>query len=116
MHKYKSITELNSKQITHFDSSSLYNSSPISKTFHQKYAKKKQVTRLNMEEIAKKSLHDFIPCLFMRYEPGSSKVFLYFHANAEDLGRAYKLLTYVHKYLQMHVIAMEYPGYGVYSD
>lgn len=52
----------------------------------------------------------------MRYESGSSKIFVYFHANAEDLGRSYKLLTFIHKYLQMHVIAMEYPGYGVYYD
>ena len=69
-----------------------------------------------MRLIASKTVNDFIPCLFMRYESGSSKIFLYFHANAEDLGRSYKLLTYIHKYLQVHVIAMEYPGYGVYSD
>ena len=69
-----------------------------------------------MKLIAKKTIHDFIPCLFMRYESGSSKIFLYFHPNAQDIGRSHKLLSYVHKYLQMHVIAMEYPGYGVYGD
>jgi hypothetical protein len=40
---------------------------------------------------------------------------LYFHANAEDLGKALKFLTYVNVYLKMHVIAVEYPGYGVYQ-
>lgn len=62
-----------------------------------------------------KRVCDFIPCLFLKYEKGSSKIFLYFHANAEDLGRAYKFLTYIHIYLRMHVIAVEYPGYGVYT-
>ena len=39
---------------------------------------------------------------------------IYFHANAEDLGRAHKFLTYINQYLRMHVLAVEYPGYGVY--
>ncbi len=52
-----------------------------------------------MPLISEKNIEDFIPCLFMRYESGSSKIFLYFHANAEDLGRSHKLLTYIHKYL-----------------
>ena len=67
-----------------------------------------------MKELAEKKTSDFIPCLFLKYESGSSKIFLYFHANAEDLGRAYRFLTYIHVYLKMHVIAVEYPGYGVY--
>lgn len=58
---------------------------------------------------------DFIPCLFLKYEQGSSKIFLYFHANAEDLGRAHKFLNYINTYLKMHVLAVEYPGYGIYT-
>ncbi len=50
----------------------------------------------------------------MKYEKGSSKMFIYFHANAEDLGRAQKFLQYVNIYLKMHVLAVEYPGYGIY--
>jgi hypothetical protein len=65
--------------------------------------------------ISEKKNSDFIPCLFLKYEKGSSKIFLYFHANAEDLGRAYKFLNYVHVYLRMHVMAVEYPGYGIYE-
>jgi esterase/lipase len=41
---------------------------------------------------------------------------LYFHANAEDLGRAHKFLSYVYLYLKLHILAIEYPGYGVYKD
>jgi abhydrolase domain-containing protein 17 len=53
--------------------------------------------------------------LLLKYAKGSSKIFLYFHANAEDLGRAYKFLNYVNVYLRMHVMAVEYPGYGIYE-
>ena len=52
--------------------------------------------------------------MFLKYQRGSSKLFLYFHANAEDLGRAQKFLTFVNIYLRMHVMAVEYPGYGIY--
>ena len=53
--------------------------------------------------------------MFLKYEKGSSKIFLYFHANAEDLGRAQKFLNYINTYLKMHVLAVEYPGYGIYT-
>lgn len=64
--------------------------------------------------LAKKSPKDFIPCMILKYPGGSSKIFVYFHANAEDLGRAYKFLQYIHTYLRVHILAVEYPGYGVY--
>jgi abhydrolase domain-containing protein 17 len=60
-------------------------------------------------------MSDFIPCLFLKYGKGSSKIFLYFHANAEDLGKAMKFLSYINLYLKMHVIAVEYPGYGIHQ-
>mmetsp|Transcript_8676 Transcript_8676/g.7973 ORF Transcript_8676/g.7973 Transcript_8676/m.7973 type:complete len:149 (+) Transcript_8676:715-1161(+) len=69
----------------------------------------------NLLNLTSKSMSDFIPCLFFKYEGGSSKIFVYFHANAEDLGRAYKFLTFVHIYLRVHVLAVEYPGYGLYE-
>src|SRR5436853_80448 len=68
-----------------------------------------------MNYISERSVNDFIPCLFLKYEQGSSKIFMYFHANAEDLGRSYKFLSFVHIYLRMHIIAVEYPGYGIYE-
>lgn len=34
----------------------------------------------------KSAVNDFIPCMYMPYESGSAKIFLYFHANAEDIG------------------------------
>ena len=75
-----------------------------------------QKKRLNLKLIKEKRLEDFIPCLLLTYPGGSAKLMLYFHANAEDLGRAYKFLSIVHTYLRMHVLAVEYPGYGVYTE
>lgn len=61
-----------------------------------------------------KSEKDYIPCLFLPYSQGSSKVLMYFHGNAEDLGQAYQLLNHIRNTLKIHVLAMEYPGYGIY--
>lgn len=56
-----------------------------------------------------------IPCLYLSCARGSSKVMLYFHGNAEDVGLAYELMDHLRSTLMVHVIAMEYPGYGVYQ-
>ena len=56
-----------------------------------------------------------IPCLYLSCARGSSKVLLYFHGNAEDVGLAYELMDHLRSTLLVHVIAMEYPGYGVYQ-
>jgi len=55
-----------------------------------------------------------IPCLYMPYHNGSTKLLLYFHGNAEDLGLAWELLDHIRSSLKVHVLAMEYPGYGIY--
>ena len=57
-----------------------------------------------------------IPALFLPYvADGSSKLLLCFHGNAEDLGMARELLEYLRSLLRVHVLAVEYPGYGVYQ-
>lgn len=40
---------------------------------------------------------------------------LYFHANGEDLGICYEMLINLQQALKINVVAMEYPGYGVYK-
>lgn len=55
-----------------------------------------------------------IPCLYLACPRGSSKVMLYFHGNAEDVGLAYELMDHLRSTLMIHVIAIEYPGYGLY--
>ena len=55
-----------------------------------------------------------IPCLYLRCYKGSSKVVVYFHGNAEDVGLCYNLMDHVRSALMVHVLAVEYPNYGVY--
>lgn len=53
-----------------------------------------------------------IPCLFVRAEQ-AKHVVLYFHGNACDLGGIRASVEHYSRELQAHVVAMEYPGYGV---
>jgi len=55
-----------------------------------------------------------IPCLYVSCENPSSKLLLYFHGNAEDIGQTCGLLETLNKYLNVHTLAMEYPSYGIY--
>jgi hypothetical protein len=52
----------------------------------------------------------------LRYKHGSSKLLIYFHGNAEDIGLSYRDLDILKKSLKINILAMEYPGYGVYQD
>lgn len=45
---------------------------------------------------------DFIPCLYLPYVSGSSKLVIYFHGNAEDIGLATELLNYVKEMLKVN--------------
>jgi hypothetical protein len=40
---------------------------------------------------------------------------IYFHANAEDIGSTYEMINYIGHKLSMHVLSVEYPGYGLYK-
>lgn len=42
-----------------------------------------------------------IPCIYMPFDQGSSKVLIYFHGNAEDIGLASELLDYVRVFLRV---------------
>lgn len=58
----------------------------------------------------------FIPVLYQPYNLGSSKVLVYFHANAEDIVLSHELLDYMRALLRVNVMAIEYPGYGLYTE
>eukprot|EP00931_Biecheleriopsis_adriatica_P061854 TRINITY_DN37212_c0_g1_i1.p1 TRINITY_DN37212_c0_g1~~TRINITY_DN37212_c0_g1_i1.p1 ORF type:complete len:440 (-),score=82.98 TRINITY_DN37212_c0_g1_i1:12-1331(-) len=55
-----------------------------------------------------------IPCLLMRY-PSARFLILYFHSNAEDLGLARPFCAFIREQFQVHVLVVEYPGYGICS-
>lgn len=52
--------------------------------------------------------------MFLAYHRGSTKLLIYFHGNAEDIGLAYDLLDHLRTSLMVHILAIEYPGYGIY--
>ena len=58
---------------------------------------------------------EHIPCLYLPYDDAATKLIVYFHGNAEDIGLAFDLLYLLGQRLQMHVLAVEYPGYGLYK-
>ncbi len=41
---------------------------------------------------------------------------IYFHGNAEDIGLSYRDLDILKKSLKINILAIEYPGYGLYKD
>ena len=45
-----------------------------------------------------------------------TKIIVYFHGNAEDVGLTYGLLVKMSTTYQCSVLAVEYPGYGVYKS
>lgn len=66
--------------------------------------------RSHIKEIAKsekqlEGKEGFIPCLFMPYLMGSSKLLIYFHGNAEDIGLSMELLIFVRDMLKVSFIS-----------
>ena len=45
----------------------------------------------------------------------NNKLLVYFHGNAEDLGQNEVYLMKLREIFGMSVLAMEYPGYGMFS-
>lgn len=63
-------------------------------------------------DFKKESKH--IPCLYLRSDGPSTKVMIYMHGNAEDIGIAKEFLECTREHTDFHIIAVEYPGYGIY--
>jgi len=53
-----------------------------------------------------------MPALFLRCEGGSKHVLLYLHGNSCDLGNISEELRMLHEYLEVDLLAIEFPGYG----
>jgi len=52
------------------------------------------------------------PALFLKSDRGSKHVLLYFHGNSCDLGNISDELRMLHEYLDVDLLAIEFPGYG----
>jgi pimeloyl-ACP methyl ester carboxylesterase len=59
---------------------------------------------------------EYIPCLFYPAAKKTDIILIYFHSNYEDIGNASPLLKIICKYLNINVLAIEYPNYGIYSS
>jgi pimeloyl-ACP methyl ester carboxylesterase len=58
---------------------------------------------------------EHIPILYLPNEDEGNKLCIYFHGNAEDIGLAFDLLYLFGARMGFHVLAVEYPGYGLYK-
>mmetsp|Transcript_35670 Transcript_35670/g.90755 ORF Transcript_35670/g.90755 Transcript_35670/m.90755 type:complete len:604 (-) Transcript_35670:56-1867(-) len=55
---------------------------------------------------------DSVPCLLLT-SPSARFFVFYLHSNAEDLGRCRQFCNIIRAQFQVHVLAVEYPGYGL---
>lgn len=55
---------------------------------------------------------DFVPLLLLRYI-GARFLLIFLHSNFEDIGRCRTFLKAMRDELGVHVLAAEYPGYGI---
>lgn len=53
-----------------------------------------------------------VPCLIFPY-PYARFLMIYLHGNAEDLSRSRPFCCYLREQFQVHVLSVEYPGYGI---
>jgi pimeloyl-ACP methyl ester carboxylesterase len=60
-------------------------------------------------------IKEAIPCLYLPAIRESSKILLYFHGNAEDIGCTEEFLNPLRNQFNFHVLSVEYPGYGLYE-
>lgn len=68
---------------------------------------------IKSESTSTKSRTNHIPCWLEKCE--SDKLIVFFHGNAEDIGISYEFIKIMVQYLKVSVLAVEYPGYGVYK-
>ncbi len=68
-------------------------------------------------EESEKEKETYIPCLYIKSVGSNShKILIYFHANYEDLGITHRFCLDISISLNINVLAVEYPGYGVYKS
>lgn len=72
---------------------------------NQKNLMKSHLHELIKTEKPIENKEGFIPCLFMPYLMGSSKIVIYFHGNAEDIGLSMELLIFVRDMLKVSFLS-----------
>lgn len=64
-------------------------------------------------EEKEESVPDAVPCFFHPCNSGADSILLFCHGNAEDLGHTQPKLAKLCNTLRVHVIGIEYTGYGI---
>jgi len=108
--KSKISVNQNGKLVSHHKSSSMVQKIPsVTFTIDNKFdeGKNKKLLEKNLE---------YIPCLFYAPENKSDIILLYFHSNYEDIGNSSSLLKLICKFLNINVLSIEYPNYGIYTS
>ncbi|KRX08467.1 hypothetical protein PPERSA_12948 [Pseudocohnilembus persalinus] len=60
-------------------------------------------------------IEKYIPCMLIKADTPSPYFLIYFHGNGEDINQSIDLLDHIRINLNVNILAMEYPGYGVYK-
>jgi pimeloyl-ACP methyl ester carboxylesterase len=81
-------------------------------TLHSKLSISPMIKPKNPEELI---IEHRIPCLVLKPRLPTNKVIIYFHGNGEDIHLSRELLAHIRDSLNIIVIAVEYPGYGLYK-
>ena len=63
-----------------------------------------------------KEMQALSPTVQKKEETKGTKVIVYFHGNAEDVSHSYEFYVKLSITFKCSVIAVEYPGYGVYKS
>ena len=97
------------KPVFHYKSTSMIQRVPsVTFTLDNKFEdSKNSSTDSNLEHI---------PCLFYSSNIPTEKIMLYFHSNYEDIGNSAPLLNLMSRILNINILAVEYPNYGIYKS
>lgn len=69
---------------------------------------------MSVENFKKRHIISYIPCQYLPSSLKPRKFMLFFHGNDEDIFFCKNFCQYLCDKLNINVIAMEYPGYGIY--
>lgn len=72
---------------------------------YQRHVAKLSAERLEKDKADKQVDTGFVPCLYLPYLGGSSKLLIYFHGNAEDVGLAMELLAFIKDMLKVSFLS-----------
>lgn len=68
------------------------------------------------EIMQESKIMEYIPCLFLKAKRPCERIIIYFHSNYEDLGSTFPLCSYISDKLNINLLSIEFPKYGIYKS